>query len=279
MKHSIVITILLIFLVACSQVTNEKKVNNEVNKLALTWYQLAEKSRVNHEFSKALKHYELSYEFALKRNNLRLQLFILARQASVFSQLGKKAQSLAKLSSAKELLAHEIPETSEEFNILQITVLKHLGQHEEALELLNSSKTFFKTEEQKIYANWLQQELETEADKQNSISDLSSNVNNDFNFLYKLYEENKLANIEILGYVGIRYLNILSDNKDPKIEKVLRDMLRFFSEQENATKTAQCYKIAANYYASIAEIEKATYFSEKSKKIIVYLKTNFQPYK
>ncbi|MAD90140.1 MAG: hypothetical protein CMK64_10575 [Pseudoalteromonas sp.] len=271
MKHSIVITILLIFLVACSHVTNEKKVNNEVNKLALTWYQLAEKNRVNHEFSKALKHYELSYEFALKRNNLRLQLFILARQASVFSQLGKKAQSLVKLSSAKELLAHEIPETSEEFNILQITVLKHLGQHEEALELLNSNKTFFKTEEQKIYANWLQQELETEADKQNSNSDLSSNLDNDFNFLYTLYEENKLANLEILTYVGIRYLKLLSDNQKPELQAALRDMLRFFSEQENGAKTAQCYKIAANYYGSVGASDKANYFSKKAKEIEAYL--------
>ncbi|TLX48533.1 hypothetical protein C1E24_03530 [Pseudoalteromonas phenolica] len=272
MRHKIVFSILLIFLAACSQVTDEKKVNNEVNKLALTWYQLAEKNRVNHEFSKALKHYKLSYEFALQRNNLRLQLFILARQALVLSRQGKKAQSSEKLNFAKNLLVHEIPEATEEFNILQITVLKNFRQHEEALDLLKSNKGYFKTEEQKIYANWVEHELQSELNKQSSISDLSSNVNNDFNFLYKLYEENKLANIEILGYVGIRYLNILSDNKDPKIEKVLRDMLRFFSEQENATKTSQCYKIAANYYASIAEIEKATYFSEKSKKIIFYLK-------
>lgn len=271
MTHTIVITIILIFLVACSQVTKEKKVNNEVYKLALTWYQLAEKNRINHEFSKALKHYKLSYEFALKRNNLRLQLFLLARQALVLSQQGKKAQSLLKLSSAKKLLAHEIPEFTVEFNILQITVLKHLGQHEQALELLKSNKTFFKTEEQKIYANWLKQEFEFELDNQTLNSDSSSNVDNDFNLLYTLYEENKLANIELLIYVGMRYLNILSDNKDPKIEKVLRDMLRFFSEQENSAKTVQCYKIAANYYVSVGASEKANYFSKKAKKIESYL--------
>jgi len=271
MKHSIGITVLLIFLVACSQVTNEKKVNNEVNKLALTWYQLAEKNRVNHEFSKALKHYELSYEFALKRNNLSLQLFILARQALVFSQQGKKVQSLAKLSSAKKLLVHEIPEFTEEFNILQIPVLKHLGQHEQALELLKSNKGYFKTEEQRIYANWLGKELESELDNQNSNSDSLSNVDSDFKFLYTLYEESKLANLEILTYVGLRYLKILADNKHPKLQTVLRDMLRFFSEQENVAKTAQCYKIAANYYGSVGASDKANYFSKKAKIIEAYL--------
>ena len=269
MRHKIVITILLISLAACSQVTNEKKVNNEVNKLALTWYQLAEKNRVNHELSKALKHYKLSYEFALKRNNLRLQLFILTRQALVFSQQGKKSQSLEKLSSAKKLLAHEIPEFTEEFNILQITVLKHLGQYEQALELLKSNKGYFKTEEQKIYANWLQQELEL--DNQTSNSDSPNNLDNDFTFLYMQYEENKLVNIEILTYVGLRYLKLLSDNKHPKLQTVLREMLRFFSEQENGAKTAQCYKIAANYYGSVGASEKANYFSEKAKKIEAYL--------
>jgi hypothetical protein len=271
MKQKITILLFFLFLGACSQVTNEKKVNNEVNKLALTWYQLAEKNRINNELTKALKNYELSYEFALKRNNLRLQLFILARQGLVLSQQGKRAQSLAKLSSARKLLAHEIPESSEEFNILQITVLKHLGQHEQALELLKSNKGYFKTKEQKIYTNWLQQELESELEKQNLNSDSSSNLDNDFNFLYRLYEENKLANIEILTFVGMQYLKILADNQKPELLTVLTEMLRFFSEQENAAKTAQCYRIAANYYGSIGATEKANYFSEKAKKIEAYL--------
>jgi len=272
MKQKITIFLFFLFLGACSQVTNEKKVNNEVNKLALTWYRLAEKNRINNELAKALKNYELSYEFALKRNNLRLQLFILTRQALILSQQGKRAQSIAKLTSAKNLLTHEIPETSEEFNILQITVLKHLGQHEQALELLNSNKAYFKTEEQKIYANWLYQEFESELDNHTSNGYLSNKVDHDFKFLFKLYEENKLTNIEILTYVGMRYLKILADNKHPKLQTVLRDMLRFFSEQENAAKTSQCYEIAANYHDSIGEMDKATYFSEKANKIEAYLK-------
>ena len=111
----------------------------------------------------------------------------------------------------------------------------------------------------------MQQELEL--DNRTSNSDSPNNLDNDFTFLYTLYEENKLANIEILTYVGIRYLKILSDNKHPKLQTVLRDMLFFFSEQENVSKTAQCYKIAANYYVSVGLSDKANYFSEKAKKI------------
>lgn len=267
MMKKMVCGFFLLFLVACSQVSDEKKVNNEVNKLALTWYQLAEKNRFNNELSKALKHYELAYEFALKRNNLRLQMFILLRQALVLSQRGDTTQSLEKINLAKQLLTHELPEVTEEFNILQITVLKHLGQDEQALRLLMDNKTYFKTEEQKVYARWLRQELESKLSTQVPNSFLSSNATDDFNFLFKLYEDNKLVNIEVLTYVGLRYLKMLSDNQAQELKVVLVDMLRFFSEQENAAKTAQCYKFAANYYTSIEQTEKASYFSKKAQQI------------
>lgn len=267
MRNKIVFCITFVFLVACSHVTDGKKVNNEVNKLALTWYQLAEKNRLKHQLSKALKYYELSYEFALKKNNIRLQLFILTRQALVLSQQGKNTQSLVKLNAAKKLLEYEISEATEEFNILQIPILKYLGQHEQALELHNLNKAFFKTEEQKIYSKWLYQELESELDPQNLSSQMFNSADNDFNFLYNQYRENKLKNIEILTYVGIQYLKILADKQHPKLKKVSSEMLHFFSEQENPAKTAQCYKIVSGYYVLIGEPEKAEYYSEKAQKI------------
>lgn len=273
MMRKVQISILLILLFACSQVSDKNKINNEINKLALSWYQLAERNRINNELDKALRHYELANEFALKRNNLKLQLFILSRQALILSQQGKTSQSLERLNSAKQLLKYELPGAHEEFNILQITVLKHLGEHAQALKLLNLNTTYFKTEEQNVYARWLQQELEAEIGTHVSNNYFSSLAATDFEYLYKQYEDNKLVNSEILTYVGVQYLNLLAVNQETeqKILAVLNAMLRFFSEQENAAKTAQCYKIVANYFSSIDQEEKASYFLDKAKRIDNYL--------
>lgn len=260
MTKTLIIFVLFLFLLSCSQVADKKVVYNDLNKLSLQWFQQAERQRFNHQFEKSLKSYDKAYKFALLKNNLETQLFSLMRQALIYSKLNNQRLSSNLLMQANNLITVEFNSHIQTYNLMKARVLANLGKKLEAKKIIFKYKIHFEEKEKEIYINWFKYELTKYPKSGVSLSD-------DFNFLLNAYRCNSLNNIEILTYVGLSYLNLLVQENSEKATEVSTKLLDVFEEQELPAKIKENYEYMALYHRNINNIKISNYYAKKALKI------------
>lgn len=251
--------LLLCLSTGCSSPPEKDYQVTEYRLLANLWMQQADRKRQQEIYPAALTLYQRAEKYALKRNDRLVIGIARLKRAAIhisLSELDKAEQLLLEVERMEQFEPAGLDKSS---RFIRAKWLKAQGQVEQAKVILAELEQFYQEQpERNIYYRLVRWSYDY-----NSV-DMAA-VDADLQVLNKRVDERQLDNIEIYSFALYEYARYLTKMQDERASAAIDKAIEHFSSLELTAKIRDCYKLAADYYRSSNQLEKAEYFEARFK--------------